>query len=48
VASTATRFGRYRIGCDTMQLDALRAETSGGPKWRGQVEQCERLYPGSP
>jgi spermidine synthase len=44
VASTATRFGRYRLGCDTMQLDSLRAETSSGERWRRQVATCGQLF----
>jgi hypothetical protein len=44
VAPSGTRFGRYRLGCDAPQLDALRRETSAGPRFRAQEEMCAGLF----
>ena len=46
LASRATRFGLYRLGCDGPQLEALRADPAGGPAWRRQVEMCRGLVDG--
>jgi spermidine synthase len=43
LASRATRFGLYRLGCDGPQLDALRAEPAGEDAWRKRVELCRGL-----
>ncbi|HEX4825568.1 MAG TPA: hypothetical protein VFV19_14795 [Candidatus Polarisedimenticolaceae bacterium] len=43
--STATRFGRYRLGCDEPQLLSLARSTSEGDAWRRQTELCRRLFP---
>jgi spermidine synthase len=42
VAARATRFGRYRFGCDEPQLAALAAEDPS--KAAKQRETCERLF----
>ena len=42
VAARATRFGRYRFGCDEPQLAALRAEDRA--KGERQAETCTRLF----
>jgi spermidine synthase len=44
VATRSTRFGRYRMGCDTTQLETLRTETSSGARWQSQVAMCSRLF----
>ena len=44
-ASLATRFGRYRLGCDTPQLDSLARTTGEGEAWRRQRDVCARLFP---
>jgi spermidine synthase len=44
VAARATRFGRYRFGCDAPQLESLRAESGGGPSWARQTATCERMF----
>jgi hypothetical protein len=43
LASRATRFGLYRLGCDGPQLDALRADPEGEAAWRKQSELCRGL-----
>jgi spermidine synthase len=43
LASHATRFGLYRLGCDQPQLDALRADPAGEQAWRRQIEMCRGL-----
>jgi spermidine synthase len=43
LASRATRFGLYRLGCDDPQLEALRADPSGEAAWRKQTEMCRGL-----
>jgi spermidine synthase len=40
----ATRFGRYRLGCDTPQLAALARSTGNGEAWRRQVDACGRIF----
>jgi spermidine synthase len=40
LASRATRFGLYRLGCDEPQLDALRADPAGLAQWRKQADMC--------
>jgi spermidine synthase len=47
LASRATRFGLYRLGCDGPQLDALRAEPAGDAAWRKQTEMCRGLVEGA-
>jgi spermidine synthase len=44
LASRATRYGLYRLGCDAPQLDALRAEPAGEDAWRKRVELCRGLF----
>ncbi len=46
LATRATRFGLYRLGCDEPQLDALRADPAGEAAWRRQAEMCRRLVEG--
>jgi len=43
LASRATRFGLYRLGCDEPQLAALRADPGGEDAWRKRVELCRGL-----
>ena len=43
LASRATRFGLYRLGCDGPQLDALRADPAADAAWRKQSEMCRGL-----
>lgn len=46
LASRATRFGLYRMGCDEPQLAALAelaADPAGGANWRKQVAMCRAL-----
>jgi spermidine synthase/MFS family permease len=43
LASRATRFGLYRLGCDGPQLDALRAEPRREAEWTSRVEMCRGL-----
>jgi spermidine synthase len=47
LASRATRFGLYRLGCDQPQLDALRAEGGGDASWQRQVQLCRDWVEGS-
>jgi spermidine synthase len=44
IAPRGTHFGRYRVGCDTPQLEALRAETAGGARYGSQSEMCSSLF----
>jgi spermidine synthase len=46
LASRATRFGLYRLGCDGPQLDALRADPAGEAEWASRVETCRALIEG--
>jgi len=46
LASRATRFGLYRLGCDGPQLEALRADPAGEAAWRKQAEMCRGLIEG--
>ena len=48
LASSATHFGLYRLGCDGPQLDALHADPRGDAAWRKQVEMCRRLATPNP
>jgi spermidine synthase len=43
LASRATNFGLYRLGCDVPQLEALRVDPAGGGAWQRQVEHCRRI-----
>jgi spermidine synthase len=43
-AARGTRFGRYRFGCDEPQLEALRAQAGGDPRFGRQMEACGRLF----
>jgi spermidine synthase len=43
LASRATRFGLYRLGCDGPQLEALRGEPGREAEWRSRVEMCRGL-----
>jgi len=43
LASRATHFGLYRLGCDGPQLDALRKDPAGETAWRKQVAMCRGL-----
>lgn len=47
LASRATRFGLYRLGCDGWQLDALRSGPGGDEPWRKQAAMCEDLLAAS-
>jgi len=47
LASRATRFGLYRLGCDGPQLDALRADPAGEAAWLKQTEMCRGLVEGA-
>ncbi len=44
IASHATRFGRYLLGCDAPQLDALRLESSDGTAWTRQTAYCRDVF----
>ena len=46
LASHATHFGLYRLGCDAPQLEALRADPRGEAAWRKQVDMCRGLIEG--
>jgi spermidine synthase/MFS family permease len=48
LASRATRFGLYRLGCDGPQLDALRADPGHEAEWTSRVEMCRGLIEGRP
>jgi spermidine synthase len=43
LASRATHFGLYRLGCDGPQLDALQKDPAGESAWRRQVAMCRGL-----
>jgi hypothetical protein len=43
LASRATHFGLYRLGCDGPQLDALRADPAASAAWRRQNDYCRGL-----
>lgn len=43
-ATRSTGFGRYRFGCDAPQLEALRAQTGGGPRFDRHLVECRRLF----
>jgi spermidine synthase len=46
IATRATHFGLYRLGCDGPQLAALLGEPGGEGAWRKQVEMCRGLFQG--
>ncbi len=43
LASRATHFGLYRLGCDAPQLEAMRADPAGQDAWRSRVKLCREL-----
>jgi spermidine synthase len=47
LASRATRYGLYRLGCDEPQLEALRADPGAEDEWRSRVAMCRGLVEGT-
>jgi spermidine synthase len=47
LASQATRYGLYRLGCDEPQLEALRADPGAEETWKSRVVMCRGLVEGA-